>query len=132
MFNFRGNQNKRCSVSSHTLAFSSPYTPDLIVFLLFLCQIPVSVFSPPLSLDTLLSPSEPHLLRGGAAPLVKLVRVAAVDTIRMSPPRGMQECQAETETEGCRSCSNNSCTHTHIFPICSSLFITSHLHVLIS
>lgn len=36
------------------------------------------------------------------------------------------------DREGCRSCSNNSCTHTHIFPICSSLFITSHLHVLIS
>lgn len=100
--------------------FSSPYTPDLIVFLLFRCQIPVSVFfPPPLSLDTLLSPSKPRLLRGAAAPPVKLVRVAVVDTIRMSPPRGMQECQAETETEGCRSCSNNSCarTHTHTYII---------------
>lgn len=102
------------TISSPALAFLLS-THFVIVFLLFPCQsfFLLLLF---LCLQILLySLSAPHLCGGGAAPPVKPVRVGVVDRIRMSPPRGMQQCQAGTKTkEDSGACINKPCTCTHI------------------
>ena len=109
------------NISSPALAFRLSAHFEF-VFLLFPCQ-PLSLsLSLSLSFSSssvfrilFYSLSAPHLCGGGAAPPVKPVRVGVVDRIRMSPPRGMQQCQAGTKTkEDSGACINKPCTCTHI------------------
>lgn len=82
------NQDRRCSeyFQPH-FGFSQSQN---MLFLLFLCPISVSVYvsPPPLTLDTLLSPSVLHLRGGGADPLVKPARAALLTESGCLLPEG--------------------------------------------
>lgn len=107
----------------------SSYTDDLIVFLVLLWKNTLESFFPP-PLPSWASSSQRWSRSSSKAASRRLCwHNQDVSSQRDAGVSGR-------DTEGCRSCSNNSCTHTHthtsICSICSSLFITSHLHVRIS